>query len=204
MTAKVRQVDLPPSARELSTLPRIDYSDAFLFDAGSTRDVSAEDLMRGSPGRRSGGRPSPASVRMVGHRAEGAHRVGTIGARLGDPQGSARSCASRCRLAHRNARRVASQEGGRRTAFRDIRGAAESARPGSMDRHRTRACSGRARTCWARRVGGSAPESGRRARAPAAAQARAPRAARRRQVLAPSGSPTSPAVAPRSRSWAAV
>jgi len=46
MTAKVRQVDLPPSARELSTLPRIDYSDAFLFDAVSTRDVSAEDLMR--------------------------------------------------------------------------------------------------------------------------------------------------------------
>ena len=46
MTAMVRQVDLPPSARALSTLPRIDYSDAFLFDAGSTRDESAEDLMR--------------------------------------------------------------------------------------------------------------------------------------------------------------
>src|ERR1700752_3387733 len=46
MTAMVRQVDLPPSARALSTLPRIDYSDAFLFDAGSTRDESAEDLIR--------------------------------------------------------------------------------------------------------------------------------------------------------------
>jgi hypothetical protein len=46
MTAMVRQVDLPASARALSTLPRIDYSDAFLFDAGSTRDESAEDLIR--------------------------------------------------------------------------------------------------------------------------------------------------------------
>jgi hypothetical protein len=46
VTAMVRQVDLPLSARALSTLPRIDYSDAFLFDAGSTRDESAEDLMR--------------------------------------------------------------------------------------------------------------------------------------------------------------
>ena len=46
MTAMVRQVDLPLSARALSTLPRIDYSDAFLFDAGSTRDESAEDLIR--------------------------------------------------------------------------------------------------------------------------------------------------------------
>jgi hypothetical protein len=46
MTAMVRQVDLPPSARALSTLPRIDYSDAFLFDVGSSHDEGAEDLMR--------------------------------------------------------------------------------------------------------------------------------------------------------------
>ena len=145
MTAMVRQVDLPPSARELSTLPRIDYSDAFLFDVGSTRDVSAEDLMREVL------EGAPLAVRtqlLSGWSAIGLkvrNRVGTIRARLGDPQSGARSCASRCRLAHRNARRVASQEGRRRTAFRDIRGAAESARPGGMDRHRTRACSGRAR-----------------------------------------------------------
>ncbi len=46
VTAVVRQVDLPRSARELSTLPRIDYCDAFLFAVGSTHDESAEDLIR--------------------------------------------------------------------------------------------------------------------------------------------------------------
>ena len=46
MTAVVRQVDLPSSARALSTLPRIDYCDAFLFGVGSTHDESAEDLIR--------------------------------------------------------------------------------------------------------------------------------------------------------------
>ena len=46
MTADVRQVDVPSSARALSTLPRIDYCDAFLFDVGSRRDESAEDLIR--------------------------------------------------------------------------------------------------------------------------------------------------------------
>jgi hypothetical protein len=46
VTAEVRQVDVPPSARALSTLSRIDYCDAFLFDVGSTHDESAEDLIR--------------------------------------------------------------------------------------------------------------------------------------------------------------
>jgi hypothetical protein len=46
MTGEVRQVDVPPSARELSTLPRIDYCDTFLFDVGSRHADSAEDLIR--------------------------------------------------------------------------------------------------------------------------------------------------------------
>ncbi len=46
VTVVVRQVDLPSSARALSTLPRIDYCDAFLFDVGSTHDESAEELIR--------------------------------------------------------------------------------------------------------------------------------------------------------------
>jgi hypothetical protein len=46
MTAEVRQIDVPSSARALSTLPRIDYCDAFLFEVGSTHDESPEDLMR--------------------------------------------------------------------------------------------------------------------------------------------------------------
>jgi len=46
MTEVVRQVELPSSARALSTLPSIDYCDAFLFDLGSAHDESAEDLMR--------------------------------------------------------------------------------------------------------------------------------------------------------------
>ena len=46
VTAEVRQVDLPSSARALSTLARVDYCDAFLFDVGATHDESAEDLIR--------------------------------------------------------------------------------------------------------------------------------------------------------------
>jgi hypothetical protein len=46
MTAEVRQIAVPSSARALSTLPRIDYCDAFRFDFGSRHDESAEDLIR--------------------------------------------------------------------------------------------------------------------------------------------------------------
>jgi hypothetical protein len=46
VTAEVRQMDLPSSARALSTLARVDYCDAFLFDVGSTHDESAEELIR--------------------------------------------------------------------------------------------------------------------------------------------------------------
>jgi hypothetical protein len=46
VTGAVRQVDLPSSARTLSTLARIDYCDAFVFDAGSTHVESAEELIR--------------------------------------------------------------------------------------------------------------------------------------------------------------
>ena len=46
MTAKVRQVALPSSARALSTLVGVDYCDAFLFDVRSTHDESAEELIR--------------------------------------------------------------------------------------------------------------------------------------------------------------
>jgi hypothetical protein len=46
MTADVRQIDVPTSALALSTLPRIDYCDAFVFEVGSRRDESAEDLIR--------------------------------------------------------------------------------------------------------------------------------------------------------------
>ena len=45
-TTGVRRIDVPPSVRALSTLPRVDYCDAFLFDAGPNRDESAEDLVR--------------------------------------------------------------------------------------------------------------------------------------------------------------
>jgi hypothetical protein len=42
----VRQIDVPAAVRALSTLPRIDYCDAFLFDVGSTHEENAEDLIR--------------------------------------------------------------------------------------------------------------------------------------------------------------
>ncbi|PXX11255.1 hypothetical protein C8E89_103344 [Mycolicibacterium moriokaense] len=46
VSTKVRQVDLPSSVRALSTLPRVDYCDAFLFDVGAAHDECAEDLIR--------------------------------------------------------------------------------------------------------------------------------------------------------------
>ena len=46
MTEQVRRVEVPPSALALSTLPRVDYCDAFLFDVGSSHDESPEDLIR--------------------------------------------------------------------------------------------------------------------------------------------------------------
>jgi hypothetical protein len=47
MTARpVHQVDLPPDARALSTLPRVDYEDAFLVETGPTEDRTAEQWAR--------------------------------------------------------------------------------------------------------------------------------------------------------------
>jgi hypothetical protein len=46
VTTDVRQVDPPSYVRALSTLVRVDYCDAFVFDVGSARDESAEDLIR--------------------------------------------------------------------------------------------------------------------------------------------------------------
>ncbi|MFG1932788.1 hypothetical protein ACGFK1_19410 [Mycobacterium sp. NPDC048908] len=46
MITDVRQIDVPATARALSTLPRIDYSDAFLFSHGSPPAETAEDVMR--------------------------------------------------------------------------------------------------------------------------------------------------------------
>jgi hypothetical protein len=42
----VRQVEVPPSARALSTLPCIDYCDAFLFDEGAPHDERPDWLIR--------------------------------------------------------------------------------------------------------------------------------------------------------------
>src|SRR4029079_16551519 len=46
MTEQVRQSEVPPSALALSTLTRVDYCDAFLFEVGSSHDESPEDLIR--------------------------------------------------------------------------------------------------------------------------------------------------------------
>ena len=39
---QVRQVSLPPDARELSTLARVDYEDAFVVDAGGRRPTAEQ------------------------------------------------------------------------------------------------------------------------------------------------------------------
>jgi hypothetical protein len=43
---RVRQVDVTPSVRALSTLTRIDYADTFLVDVGPLEDRTAEQLAR--------------------------------------------------------------------------------------------------------------------------------------------------------------
>jgi hypothetical protein len=43
---RVRQVALPPAARALSTLSDVDYEDAFLVEAGSAQDRTAEQWAR--------------------------------------------------------------------------------------------------------------------------------------------------------------
>ncbi len=49
----VRQVEVPASARALTTLARIDYADAFLVDVGSMRDRDAgywaREILEGAP-----------------------------------------------------------------------------------------------------------------------------------------------------------
>jgi hypothetical protein len=42
----VRQVAVPPAARALSTLSRIDYEDAFLVETGPATDRTAEQWAR--------------------------------------------------------------------------------------------------------------------------------------------------------------
>jgi hypothetical protein len=43
---KVRQLDVPPAARALSALSRIDYADAFAVDIGSSRERTGEQWAR--------------------------------------------------------------------------------------------------------------------------------------------------------------
>lgn len=43
---RVRQVTLPPAARALSTLPQVDYEDAFLVETGRAQDRTAEQWAR--------------------------------------------------------------------------------------------------------------------------------------------------------------
>ncbi len=43
---KVRQIAVPPEARALATLPRVDYADAFLVEVGGIRDRTPEEWAR--------------------------------------------------------------------------------------------------------------------------------------------------------------
>jgi hypothetical protein len=45
-TGKVRQVAVPPAARELSTLPAIDYADTFVLETDAARERTAEQWAR--------------------------------------------------------------------------------------------------------------------------------------------------------------
>jgi hypothetical protein len=43
---EVREVELPPGARALTTLPRVDYTDAFLLETGRVEDKTGEEWAR--------------------------------------------------------------------------------------------------------------------------------------------------------------
>ena len=44
--ARVREIELPPGSRALSTLSRIDYADSFLLETGRPEDMTAEQWAR--------------------------------------------------------------------------------------------------------------------------------------------------------------
>ena len=44
--SEVRQIDMPADARELVTLPRVDYQDAFLLETEAAEERTAEDWAR--------------------------------------------------------------------------------------------------------------------------------------------------------------
>ena len=46
MTDTVRKVSLPPQARSLCSLPRIDYWDAFVAETEQAQDLTADDWIR--------------------------------------------------------------------------------------------------------------------------------------------------------------
>ena len=46
MNGRVRQVALPPAARALSTLPHVDYEDAFLVETRQAQERTAENWAR--------------------------------------------------------------------------------------------------------------------------------------------------------------
>jgi hypothetical protein len=55
MTDRARQVPLPPAARALCSLPRIDYEDAFVAETDRAMELSAKDwarrILEGAPTR---------------------------------------------------------------------------------------------------------------------------------------------------------
>jgi hypothetical protein len=55
MTHQAKQIPLPPAARSLSSLPRIDYEDAFVVETEHAMEFNAEDwarkILEGAPTR---------------------------------------------------------------------------------------------------------------------------------------------------------
>ena len=96
VSADVRQVDLPSSARALSTLARVDYCDAFLFDVGAPHDESAEELIR----EILEGAPLAVRTQLLSGWSAIGLKVGptvrAVNSRLGNSPNRARSCAPRC------------------------------------------------------------------------------------------------------------
>ena len=137
---RVRQVDVPPSVRALSTLTRIDYADTFLVDIGPARAHRRTMRPRDS-GRRSTGHPHPASVGVVVARTE--DRQGLIEsfrARLACAPEHAGLRPARCRLTHRDAGRADVQEGRRHAAFRHPCAPRQPRRPRGVGGGRAGSC----------------------------------------------------------------
>ena len=137
---RVRQVDVPASVRERSTLTRIDYADTFLVDVGAaqvTAEQCAREVLEGAP----------LAIRT--QLLSGWSSIGlkvskdsptALGARMAGAPEHAGLHPARCRLPHRDARGADVQQGRRYVVVRKLRAPRQPTRPRGVGDDRAGSC----------------------------------------------------------------